>query len=239
LLATQKEWLRGQDNERRRLIEQHKLRELTARAEVRALQAQINPHFLFNTLNVLANLIQDNPQRAERVTEQLAEVFRYALESTRRERVSLEEEVRFLQAYLEIETTRFGKRLRHHWNVDATAAKVSIVPMLLQPLVENAVRHGIAPSPEGGDLWIDAKLHSGSKLVLQVEDSGVGISARSSKPGFGVGLSNVRERLCRCYGTGAELLMEAREPIGTRATLFLPVDVVGISAPVTGQEVSH
>ena len=239
LLATQKEWLRGQDNERRRLIEQHKLRELTARAEVRALQAQINPHFLFNTLNVLANLIQDNPQRAERVTEQLAEVFRYALESTRRERVSLEEEVRFLQAYLEIETTRFGKRLRHHWNVDATAAKVSIVPMLLQPLVENAVRHGIAPSPEGGDLWIDAKLHNGSKLVLQVEDSGVGISARSSKPGFGVGLSNVRERLCRCYGTGAELLMEAREPIGTRATLFLPVDVVGISTPVTGQEVSH
>jgi len=240
LVAAQQEWLHGQDNEKRRLVEQHQLRELTARAEMRALQAQINPHFLFNTLNVLANLIQDNPERAEQVTEQLAEVFRYVLESTRREWVSLEEEVRFLQAYLDIESTRFGERLRHHWNLDPIAAKVRIVPMLLQPLVENAVRHGIAPSPEGGDLWIDAKVHNNSRLVLQVEDSGVGISARSSRPGFGVGLNNVRERLSRCYGAGAELVMEARDPKGTRATLFLPVEVVGATtSPVTGQEVSH
>ena len=112
--------------------------------------------------------------------------------------------------------------------------------MLLQPLVENAVRHGIAPSPEGGDLWIDAKVHNSSRLVLQVEDSGVGISARSSRPGFGVGLINVRERISRCYGAGAELVMEARDPKGTRATLFLPVEVVGATtSPVTGQEVSH
>ena len=239
LLAAQQEWLHGQDNERRRLIEQHKLRELTARAEMRALQAQINPHFLFNTLNVLANLIQDSPERAERVTEQLAEVFRYVLESTRREWVSLEEEVRFLQAYLDIECTRFGERLRHHWNLDPIAAKVRIVPMLLQPLVENSVRHGIAPSPEGGDLWIDAKVHNSSRLVLQVEDSGVGISARSSRAGFGVGLNNVRERLSRCYGPGAELVMEARDPKGTRATLVLPVEGVGATtSPVTVKEVS-
>jgi signal transduction histidine kinase len=240
LLAAQQEWLRSQDNERRRLMEQHELRELTARAEMRALQAQINPHFLFNTLNVLANLIQDNPERAERVTEQLAEVFRYVLESTRREWVSLEEEVRFLKAYLDIETTRFGERLRHHWNLDPIAAKARIVPMLLQPLVENAVRHGITPSPEGGDLWIDAKVHNSSTLVLQVEDSGVGISARSSRPGCGVGLNNVRERLSRCYGAEAKLVIEPRDPKGTRATLFLPVEAAGATiSSVTSQEVSH
>jgi signal transduction histidine kinase len=238
-LAAQQEWLRSQDNERRRLIEQHRLRELTARAEMRALQAQINPHFLFNTLNVLANLIQTHPERAERVTEQLAEVFRYALECTRREWVSLEEELRFLQAYLDIETARFGERLRHHCSLDPAAAKVRIVPMLLQPLVENAVRHGIGPALYGGDLWIDVKLHN-TRLMLQVEDSGVGVSAGSSKQGFGVGLRNVRERLSRCYGERAELVIDAREPEGTRATLFLPVEVAGIpTSPVTGQEVSR
>lgn len=235
-LSAQQEWLRSQDNETRRLIEQHELRELTAKAEMRALQAQINPHFLFNTLNVLANLIQDNPERAERVTEQLADVFRYLLESTRHEWVSLEEEVRFLRAYLDIETARFGERLRHHWSLDAVVGRIPIVPMLLQPLVENAVHHGIAPAIEGGDVWIEAKLHKG-QLVLQVEDSGVGISARPSQPGFGVGLNNVRDRLCRCYGEGAELVLEGREPRGTRATLLLPVGGAGISRSATaGQE---
>jgi two-component system LytT family sensor kinase len=237
-LAAQQEWLHGRDNERRRLVERHQLRELTARAEMRALQAQINPHFLFNTLNVLANLIQDNPERAERLTEQLAEVFRYALESTRREWVSVEDEVRFLQAYLDIERARFGERLRHHWSLEPTAAKMQIAPMLLQPLVENAVRHGIAPVLQGGDLWINVKLDA-NQLVLQVEDSGVGISARSSKPGFGVGLSNVKERLLRCYGESAELLLEARKPEGTRATLFLPAEVARAVIPSPRQEVSR
>jgi signal transduction histidine kinase len=232
LLAAQEEWLRSQNTEKRRLVEQHQLRELTAKAEMRALQAQINPHFLFNTLNVLANLIQDNPERAERVTEQLAEVFRYALECTRCEWVSLEEEARFLQAYLDIETARFGERLRPHWSLDPAAVKTKIAPMLLQPLVENAVRHGIAPALKGGDVWIDLKLKDG-RLVLQVEDSGVGIDPRSSKPGFGLGLSNVRARLMRCYHGEAELKVEARELGGTRATLFLPVEAGGMTSSAT------
>lgn len=203
------------------------------------MQAQINPHFLFNTLNVLANLISDNPERAEQVTEQLAEVFRYALEATRREWVSLEEEVRFLRAYLDIESARFGARLRHHWNLDPAAVNLLIAPMLLQPLVENAVRHGIAPALQGGDLWIEARLRDG-RLMLQVDDSGVGFSTGSSKPGFGVGLNNVRERLCRSYGQQARLLMEAREPMGTRAILWLPLEGAAFAAPrLTSQRVSE
>src|SRR5207244_11404661 len=90
---------------------QHEMRELTARAQMRTLQAQINPHFLFNTLNVLANLIHSNPSKAERVTEELADVFRYALESTRTEWVKLDDELHFLESYLEIEHTRFEERL--------------------------------------------------------------------------------------------------------------------------------
>jgi LytS/YehU family sensor histidine kinase len=203
---------------------------------MRALQAQINPHFLFNTLNVLANMIQDNPDRAERVIEQLAEVFRYALESTRRERVSLEEEVRFLQAYLDIERARFGERLQHHWTLDSGVEKVQIAPMLLQPLVENAVRHGIAPALRGGELWIHAMVNT-NQLVLQVEDSGVGLFARSSNPGLGVGLNNVRERLRHCYGEGADLVLEAREPEGTRVTLLLPVELAQAAISPSRQEV--
>jgi signal transduction histidine kinase len=236
-VAAQLEWLRGRDSEHRRLVEQHELREVTARAEVRALQAQINPHFLFNALNALANLIQESPDRAERVTEQLAEVFCYALESTRRERVSLDEEVRFLQAYLDIEQARFGERLRHHWSLDPEAAKIQIAPMLLQPLVENAVRHGIAPSLQGGDVWVSAWL-TGKELVFQVEDSGVGIAADSSKSGFGVGLNNVRERLLRCYGGSATLLLEPRKPQGTRATLSLPLEAGWVARRLSRQEVS-
>jgi signal transduction histidine kinase len=237
-LAAQQERLQSQDKERRRMVERHELRELTARAEMRALQAQINPHFLFNTLNVLANLIQDSPERAERLIEQLAEVFRYALESTRREWVSLEEEVRFLQAYLDIESARFGDRLRHHWSLEPSASKIQIAPMLLQPLVENAVRHGIAPALQGGELWIRVKLDA-NQLVLEVEDSGVGISAGSSKPGFGVGLNNVKERLRRCYGRGAELVLEARRPEGTCATLFLPAGAATAASPSPRLEVSR
>jgi sensor histidine kinase YesM len=223
LLAARQESLHAQYNEQRRLIEQHELRELTAKAEMRAFQAQINPHFLFNTLNVLANLIHDNPQRAERVTEQLAEVFRYILESTQREWVSVEEEIGFLQAYVDIETARFGKRLRPHWSLDPAAARLPIVPMLLQPLVENAVRHGIGPALEGGDLWINATLQN-DQLVLQVQDSGIGMSGRSTGAGSGVGLSNVRERVHRCYGVEADLVLSPREPHGTCATLLLPIE---------------
>src|SRR5262249_51447957 len=109
---------------------------------------------------------------------------------------------------------------------------------LLQPLVENAVRHGIAPALQGGDLWISAWLN-GKDLVLQVEDSGVGIAADSSQAGFGVGLSNVRQRLLRCYGESATLVLESRTPEGTRATLCLPLQSGGAATRLSQQEVSR
>jgi hypothetical protein len=123
-------------------LAQLELKELTARAQVHALQAQINPHFLFNTLNVLASLIHSDPQKAEMVTEELADVFRYALESTRQEWVTLDDELHFLEAYLGIKKARFDERLRFSFDVDPSLRSMKIPPMILQPLVENAVKHG-------------------------------------------------------------------------------------------------
>lgn len=202
-------------------LTQHELREVTARAQMRALQAQINPHFLFNTLNVLANLIHTNPSRAEHVTEDLAEIFRYALESTRLERVSLDDELRFLESYLEIEKARFEERLAYSFDVGPAIRALKIPPMILQPLVENAIKHGIGPKVEGGEVHIAARMES-DRLVLAVEDSGVGHRNGSRQRGAGIGLTNIRERLHHIYGDAAVLKLEEIPSGGTRVQLILP-----------------
>jgi hypothetical protein len=202
-------------------LSRHEMRELTARAQMRALQAQINPHFLFNTLNVLANLIHTNSEKAERVTEELADIFRYALESTRVEWVKLDDELRFLESYLEIEKTRFEERLVYSFDVDAAIRSLKIPPMILQPLVENAIKHGIGPKVEGGEIRISARMES-DRVVMIVEDTGMGQQAVSRHRGTGIGLTNVRERLQHLYGNSGALKLEEMSPGGTRAVLILP-----------------
>src|SRR5262249_22406755 len=151
----------------------HELRDATARAQMRALQAQINPHFLFNTLNVLANLIHSDPSKAEKVTEELADIFRYALESTRAEWVNLDDELHFIESYLEIEKARFEERLAYAFDVAPSVRSLKIPPMLVQPLVENAIKHGIAPKIEGGMVKVSAQCGS-DRVAIIVEDSGIG-----------------------------------------------------------------
>jgi len=216
-IAAHRQRLQREDSERRSLVEKHELRETTARAQMRALQAQINPHFLFNTLNTLAALIDSNPEKAEHVTEDLADVFRYALDSTRKERVKLDDEVKFLEAYLAIEKARFDTRLSYSFDVEPAARNLSIPPMILQPLVENAVRHGIGQKIEGGEVRVSARV-SADRLTLRVEDTGVGF--RGERPG-GVGLSNTRDRLRHAYGDSAEFRIEPLEPEGTTMVITL------------------
>src|SRR5688572_28553993 len=136
-LAAQYERVIRDEFERQQLIRQHELRESTSRAHIRALQAQIRPHFLFNTLNVLTNLIHTDPRKAEDLTEELARVFRYTLDATRTEWVPLEDELRFVTSYLRIEKARFESRLVYFVDLEPESKSVRIPPMILQPLVEN------------------------------------------------------------------------------------------------------
>lgn len=220
-LAAQHERVTREEFEREQLISQHELRELTSRAQIRALQAQIRPHFLFNTLNVLSNLIHTDPRKAEDLTEELATVFRYTLDATRTEWVSLEDELRFVTSYLRIEKARFEKRFGYHIDLEPQTKAVRIPPMILQPLVENAVRHGIASRIEGGIVNLSAKLSAG-RLVLVVEDTGSGLKNHDNSDRQGIGLKNVRDRLRHIYRDEAMLRLSPLEPNGTRVTLTLP-----------------
>jgi two-component system LytT family sensor kinase len=167
-------------------------RQLASQAEVRALRAQINPHFLFNSLNSLADMVKDS-SRTEETVLNLARVFRYALESTRNASVPLDEELRFVASYLNIEQVRFEDRLR--FNIDCSHALRGkcVPPMLIQPLVENAINHGLAPKVEGGFINIVVRQVDASALRITVEDTGVGFDP--AKAGGGVGVENVRRRV--------------------------------------------
>ncbi len=186
-------------------------------AELRALRAQVNPHFLFNSLNTIADLIVRDPPRAETMTLRLAAVFRHVLRQSARPLTSVHEEMEFLRTYLHIEEARFGDRLTFEIKVEPDAAEVEIPSLILQPLVENALKHGLGLKTGPGRLWISAELEAG-EVCLRVEDDGPGWQPSVA----GVGLTNVDERLRTLYGDRASLLFEAREGGGTRVTVRIP-----------------
>jgi len=159
-------------------------------ARLAELQSRIRPHFLFNTLNTALTLVRLDPARAEGVLEDLAELFRVAIGETA-ESVSLAEEVELAQRYLDIEQIRFGTRLHVSWELDAEAGGARVPPLILQPLVENAVRHGVEPSPEGGVIRVRTKVKLG-RAVISIANS---VPKEPSRPGSGIALKNVRERL--------------------------------------------
>jgi two-component system sensor histidine kinase AlgZ len=159
-------------------------------ARLAELQSRIRPHFLFNTLNTALALVRVDPARAEEVLEDLAELFRVAIGDTA-EAVSLADEIALAQRYLAIEQIRFGSRLQVSWDLDPAAGAARVPPLLLQPLIENAVRHGIEPADDGGVIRVRTSVRS-RQAVLVVVNS---VPARASKAGHGIALGNVRERL--------------------------------------------
>ena len=159
-------------------------------AQLAELQSRIRPHFLFNTLNTALSLVRHDPLRAEGVLEDLAELFRVALTETG-EAVTLDEEVELARRYLAIEQIRFGKRLRIAWEIDPDAGGAKVPPLLLQPLVENAVRHGVEPAAEGGMIRIRTQVRLG-RAVVSIANT---VSDADGNPGHGIALANVRERL--------------------------------------------
>jgi len=159
-------------------------------ARLAELQSRIRPHFLFNTLNSALTLVRLDPPRAEGVLEDLAELFRVAI-SDSAESVTLAEEIELAQRYLAIEQIRFGSRLRVSWELDPDAGAARVPPLLLQPLVENAVRHGIEPADEGGTIRVRTRVKLGRALIAITNS----VPAVKSRPGSGMALRNVRERL--------------------------------------------
>jgi two-component system, LytTR family, sensor histidine kinase AlgZ len=170
-----------------------------ASARLAELQSRIRPHFLFNALNSALALVRVEPQRAEAVLEDLAQLFRVALADTGAS-VSLQEEVDLARRYLAIEEVRFGARLMVQWQIDPRAQAARVPPLVLQPLVENAVRHGIEPAPEGGHINISVQLQRGQVLVLVSNTLGEG----SGNPGHGMALHNLRERLRLLHDMAAQ-----------------------------------
>jgi two-component system LytT family sensor kinase len=216
------EALRFEAGQRALLLREERLRRLLTEAELKALRTQVDPHFLFNTLNTIADLISENPGQAERMTVRLAECFRYALATHSRDFSTLDEELNFARHYLDIEQVRFGERLHVQLSRGDAKGNEAIPSLLLQPLLENAIRHGLAPVREGGRVTVSAQME-GERLRLRVEDDGVGLS-----PGYasreGIGLRNVRERLHTLYGQAAEFIIGARSGgRGTSVTLVIPL----------------
>lgn len=183
-------------------LEEERLTRSKMKAELDALQSKINPHFLFNTLNSIASLISENPQKAEATVEKLSELFRYTLQTSQKDSVKLSEELEIVRSYLEIEQVRLEDRLQFKIACDSSLAEELLLPgLIIQPLVANSIRHGIAPKVEGGRVAVDAK-RVGNRCVISVSDNGIGFQNMNN--GTGHGLNSVQERLNLFYGGRAE-----------------------------------
>lgn len=196
-------------------------REAELDARLQALQARTNPHFLFNSLNALAGLIVEDPERAERLVERLAGVYRHALERAGVSWIRLDEELRAVEDYLAVEEIRLGGRLRVDLECDEAAGRALVPPMILQPLVENAVLHGVAGRAEGGRVRVRITREP-ERLLLVVEDDGPGPGA-SRHRGSGTALATLRERLRLSHGGAASVTVApAGDAGGCRVSVALP-----------------
>ncbi len=201
---------------------------LLLHARMEALQNQINPHFLFNTLNSVSSLVRFDPDTARELIIKLATILRRLLHSTDAF-VPLRDEVEFIDNYLDIEVVRFGRdKLRVVKELDSNSLDVMVPSMLLQPLVENSIKHGLASKVEGGSIFLRSHLVN-SLLVVEVEDDGVGMGSVNllERPtglgGTGIGMANVAERLKVLYGDSARMTVDSHEGKGTLVRLRLPV----------------
>jgi two-component system, LytTR family, sensor kinase len=200
-----------------------------AESRLSALRMQLNPHFLFNSLNAIGVLVRDQKTAAAtRMIELLGDVLHTVLRSDPRHEIPLRDEVAFLERYLAIEQVRFSDRLHVQWQIDDDLQGALVPEFVLQPLVENALRHGIAKRSDAGMLEISAR-RDGESLVLTVSDDGAGLP-ESPEPRMGVGLTNVRERLRTLYGDAAQLDLAPRVGGGAVATVELPFRTGGADA---------
>jgi signal transduction histidine kinase len=218
-------WSRERLAEARALAEQERARALSnqkqaVEAQLRALQAQIEPHFLFNTLANVVSLIERDGPRARHMLEEFIGYLRDTLAETRVASSTLGRQIELLRAYLRLLQFRMGQRLRYELAVPPELEALELPPMLLQPLVENAIKHGLEPKVEGGEVVVSARREN-QELILCVADTGIGFGAGMG--GSGVGLANVRERLKGLYGERASLDLTENTPGGVVVSLRIPL----------------
>ncbi|MEO7732575.1 MAG: histidine kinase, partial [Kofleriaceae bacterium] len=205
----------------RRSRELAKLQAELTQAQLSALRMQLNPHFLFNTLHTIAVFVREHDERhAVEMIEQLGDVLRHVLRSSNELEVPLAGEVSFLQKYLEIEQARFGDRLQVVFAIDDAAGHAMVPQLIVQPLVENALRHGLAPRAAAGRLSVTGT-RRGDVLELEVRDDGLGLRAGWDDD-EGLGLPNVRDRLARMYGPAGRLVLVSPPGGGVIATITMP-----------------
>jgi two-component system, LytTR family, sensor kinase len=233
----------------RKLEEQGRL---LLEARLDALQRQINPHFLFNTLNSITSLVRSKPELAREMIIKLANILRVLLKD-REAFLPLNEELRFTDDYLDIEVVRFGDKLKVVKEIEENTLNVVVPGMLLQPLIENSIKHGLEPRISGGTVTLRSRITEQGRLMVEVEDDGVGMaperdeaSATSGlvRPGTGIGVRNVRERMQVLYGDLATVEINSRPGRGTKVTLLMPVldagaETWGPIGGAAGQAISH
>jgi two-component system, LytTR family, sensor kinase len=198
--------------------------------QISLLKSQINPHFLFNTLNSINTLIGSSKEQARRVITQLSDIFRYALDSHGDQMVRLIQELDFIDNYIRIQQVRFGDRLKFVKQVDFSCLNVQIPPMILQPLVENSVKYGIAPKDDGGTIVLTVKRFN-NMIFFEVKDDGLGSNAKKVMDGSssGVGINNTDQRLKSIFGPGSGLRIRSNE-WGYSVSFFIPFEEPGSQA---------
>ena len=202
------------------VAEAESLQRQVVEARMAAMQAQVEPHFLFNTLASIDHLIEVDPPRASRMQRNLIALLRASMPAMREKATNLGRELEVVRPYLEILKVRMEERLQAQVDVPEGLYSADFPPMMLQSLVENAIKHGLEPKADGGSLVVSAEVAHG-KLQVSVADTGVGF-ARAATAGTGTGLSSIRERLKLIYGDAAELRITANAPTGTRVTIVVP-----------------
>jgi len=208
---------------------------LLLHARMEALQNQVNPHFLFNTLNSISSLVRFDPEMAREVISKLATILRRLLNATEAF-APLREEFEFIDNYLDIEVVRFGRdKLHVVKELDPASLDVVVPSMLLQPLVENSIKHGLSPKVEGGSIFLRSRVID-ARLIIEVEDDGVGMGGAhleesSTWPGMGIGMANISERLQVLYGDTARMTIDSHEGKGTLVRIRLPLVEAESSVP--------
>ncbi len=208
-----------------RAIKEATLETKLVQAELKTLQAELHPHFLFNTLHAISTLVHTNPDSADRMISRLSDLLRLTFDGTGAQAVSLQEELEFLQKYLEIEQIRFQDRLSVRYEIDSETLDAEVPRLILQPLVENAIKHGVSPRSGRGLIQISSSIRE-EALWIEVRDNGVGLDGHArSRLHSGVGLSNTRARLECLYG-GAHRLHFSEETEGLAVQMQIPLSRV-------------